>query len=123
MKQNNKKTFCSGKFNTLLLTASVSMGIEYLLLLSDTIIIGNIFGEEAIVASNLVSPLFSVAVFLSSMISIGTSMLYSYEMGKFQKERADCLFGQGVLAAVICGIVLFLLALFGENIYFSYMKL
>ena len=122
MKQNNKKTFCSGKFNTLLLTASVSMGIEYLLLLSDTIIIGNIFGEEAIAASNLVSPLFSVAVFLSSMISIGTSMLYSYEMGKFQKERADCLFGQGVLAAVICGIVLFLLALFGENIYFSYMN-
>ena len=93
----NKKTFCSGKFKTLLLTASVSMGMKYLMLLSDTIIIGNIFGEAAIAASNLVTPLFSVAVFLSTMISIGTSMLYSYEMGKFQKDRADCLFGQGVL--------------------------
>lgn len=118
----NKKTFCSGKFKTLLLTASVSMGMEYLMLLSDTIIIGNIFGEAAIAASNLVTPLFSVAVFLSTMISIGTSMLYSYEMGKFQKDRADCLFGQGVLLAVISGIALFLLAFFGKNAYFSFMN-
>ena len=59
----NKKTFCSRKFHSLLLTASVSMGMEYLMLLSDSIIIGNIFGEAAIAASNLVSPIFSVAVF------------------------------------------------------------
>ncbi|MGN0279704.1 MAG: MATE family efflux transporter [Lachnospiraceae bacterium] len=98
------------------------MGMEYLMLLSDTIIIGNILGEAAIAASNLVTPLFAVAVFLSTMISIGTSMLYSYEMGKFQKDRADCLFGQGVLLAVITGIALFLLAFFGENIYFSFMN-
>lgn len=118
----NKRTFCSGKFKTLLLTASVSMGMEYLMLLSDTIIIGNILGEAAIAAANLVTPLFAVAVFLSTMISIGTSMLYSYEMGKFQKDRADCLFGQGVLLAVITGIILFLLAFLGENVYFSFMN-
>ena len=118
----SKKTFCSGKFKTLLLTASVSMGMEYLMLLSDTIIIGNIFGEAAIAASNLVSPLFSIAVFLSSMISIGTSMQYSYEMGKFNKDRADRLFGQGVLIALISGICLFLLAFFGKNLYFDFMK-
>ena len=62
----NKKTFCSRKFHSLLLTASVSMGMEYLMLLSDSIIIGNIFGEAAIAASNLVSPIFSVAVFVCS---------------------------------------------------------
>ena len=33
----NKKTFCSRKFHSLLLTASVSMGMEYLMLLSDSI--------------------------------------------------------------------------------------
>ena len=62
----NKKTFCSRKFHSLLLTASMSMGMEYLMLLSDSIIIGNIFGEAAIAASNLVSPIFSVAVFICS---------------------------------------------------------
>lgn len=116
------QTFCSRKFKSLLFTASVSMLMEYLMLLSDTIIIGNIFGEAAIAASNLVSPVFSVAVFFSTMISVGTSMLYSYEMGKFQKDRADHLFGQGVLLAVMTGIVLFLLAFFGKTFYFSFMN-
>ncbi|MGN0412252.1 MAG: MATE family efflux transporter, partial [Lachnospiraceae bacterium] len=122
MRSNKNRAFCSGKFKTLLLTASVSMGMEYLMLLSDTIIIGNIFGEAAIAASNLVTPLFSVAVFISTMISIGTSMLYSYEMGKFQKDRADGLFGQGVILAGISGIALFLLAFFGKNAYFAFMN-
>ena len=119
---NNKKSFCSGKFKTLLLTASISMGMEYLMLLSDTIIIGNIFGESAIAATNLVTPLFSLAVSLSSMISIGTSMLYSYEMGKFQKDRANCLFGQGVLIAAILGIFLFITAFLGKDLYFDFMN-
>lgn len=117
-----KKSFCSGKFKTLLLTASISMGMEYLMLLSDTIIIGNIFGESAIAATNLVTPLFSLAVSLSSMISIGTSMLYSYEMGKFQKSRANSLFGQGVLIAAILGIFLFITAFLGKNLYFGFMN-
>lgn len=121
MSDRNQKMFCSEKFKSLLLVASVSMGIEYLMLLSDTIIIGNIFGEEAIAASNLVTPLFSAAVFISTMISIGTSVLYSYEMGRFEKQRADCLFGQGMLLAVIFGIVLFLIAFWGENAYFGFM--
>lgn len=122
MSYRNPKPFFAGKFKTLLLVASVSMGIEYLMLLSDTIIIGNIFGEEAIAASNLVTPLFSVAVFISTMISSGTSMLYSYEIGRFEKDRADCLFGQGILLAGISGIALFLLAFFGENAYFGFMN-
>lgn len=115
-------TFCSAKFRALLLTASVSMGMEYLMLISDTIIIGNIFGAKAIAASNLVSPIFSAAVFIATMISIGTSMLYAYEIGKYQKDRADRLFGQGVLLALASGIVLFVLALFGKNVYFAFMN-
>ena len=97
------------------------MGMEYLVLLSDSISIGNIFGEAAIAASNLVSPIFSVAVFVSSLISIGTSVLYAYEIGKFQKDRADRLFGQGVILALASGITLFLPAFLGKNCYFSVM--
>ena len=97
------------------------MALEYLMLLTDSIIIGNIFGEQAIAASNLVNPIFSVAVFVSTLISIGTSVSYSFEMGKFQKEEADRLFGQGVILAVGAGIVLFALAFFGKNLYFRFM--
>lgn len=122
MRNRKQKSFCSEKFKTLLLTASVSTGIEYIMLLSDTIIIGNIFGENAIAASNLVTPLFSFAVFVSTLISCGTSALYSYKIGEFKKKEADQLFGQGVLLAIIFGIILFLLAFFGENIYFTFMN-
>lgn len=121
MRSKKQKPFCYGKFKTLLLTSSVSMGIEYIMLLSDTIIIGNIFGEAAIAASNLIMPLFSVSVFVGTMISAGTSVMYSFEMGKFNKDRADSLFGQGMLLSVIFGLLLFLLAVFGENIYFGFM--
>lgn len=118
----NAKNFCARKFHSMLLTASVSLGMEYLMLLSDSIIIGNLFGEAAIAASNLVSPIFSVAVFVSSLISVGSSMLYSYEIGKFQKNRADRIFGQGVILAVCSGTVLFLLAFLGKNVYFTFMN-
>lgn len=117
----NQKSFCTQKFKTLLLTASVSTGIEYIMLLSDTIIVGNIFGEAAIAASNMVVPLFSFVVFVSTLISCGTSALYSYKIGEFKKDEADRLFGQGVLVAVLSGGVLFLLAAFGGNAYFGFM--
>ena len=122
MPGRRKITFCSEKFRALLLTASISMGIEYIMLLSDTIILGNIFGETAISASNLVLPLFSFAVFISALISGGTTALYSYQMGAFKKDNADRLFGQGVILAVLSGLALFLLTVFGENAYFGFLN-
>lgn len=119
---SKQTTFCQKKFRSLLLTGTFSMALEYLMLLSDNIIIGNILGEEAIAGINLVTPLFSIAVFVSTMISLGTSICYSYEMGAFRKQEADCLFGQGVITAVGFGFLLFLLAFFGKNAFFSFMN-
>ena len=49
-------------------------------------------------------------------------MLYAYEIGKFQKDRADRLFGQGVILALASGIALFLPAFLGKNCYFFFMN-
>ena len=116
------KQFCSKKFQSLLFTASLSMIVEYLMLLSDTVIIGNIFGEEAIAAVNLVMLVFSIAVFVGAMICTGTSVFYSFEMGSCHKEKADELFGQGVMFSLIAGIFLSLLAILGKNLYFQFMN-
>lgn len=96
------------------------MAIEYLMLLSDTLIVGNILGERAISGVNLVTPVFGTAVFIATVISIGTSICYSYEIGSFQKENADRFWGQGLILAVVSGAALFLLALFGKGQYFSF---
>lgn len=115
-----QKTFCAKKFHSFFLTAAFSMAIEYLMLLSDTMILGNVLEPDAIAAANLVAPVFSMAVFLGTLNSIGTSVLYSFEMGKFEKERASELFGQGVILAAAMGITLFVFALLGKNAYFSF---
>lgn len=115
-----KKSFCKQKYKSLLLTATFSMAIEYLMLLSDTLIVGNILGERAISGVNLVTPVFGTVVFIATVISIGTSMSYSYEIGSFDKERADRFFGQGLILAIVTGIILFLLTLFGKGLYFGF---
>lgn len=40
-----KNYFCNKKFRALLLTGSITTVIQYLLILSDTVIIGNILGQ------------------------------------------------------------------------------
>lgn len=116
-----KKCFCKSKFRSLFFTATFSMIIEYVMLLSDTIIIGNMFGEDGISAVNIVSPIFACAVFVSTLNSIGTSVMYSYEIGRLNKEKANSLFGQGTIIAAASGILLFAAVLFGKELYFDFM--
>ena len=113
-----KNYFCNKKFRALLLTGSVTTVIQYLLILSDTVVIGNILGQEELAAVNVVKPFHSAAIFLASLISIGTSVFYSLEIGKFNKNRANALFGQGVILSLFSGVVLFLLALSERTLIF-----
>lgn len=118
-----RKTFCSKQFRSLLFTGSITVVIQFLLVISDTVVIGNILGEQELGAVNVVKPFHSLAIFIASLISIGTSVFYSYEMGKFDKEKANSLFGQGIILAVISGVILFLAGLLGKEYYFDYLNL
>lgn len=117
------KHFCDRKFRSLLLTGSITIVIQYLLIISDTIVIGNILGEQALAAVNVVTPYYSFAIFLSSLLSIGTSVFYSLEMGKFDREKANQLFSQGMILGVLAGVLLFVVGLVGKDIYFQYLNL
>lgn len=117
------KNFCNTKFRSLLLAGSITIVIQYLLVISDTIVIGNILGEQALAAVNVVKPYHSFAIFLASLLSIGTSVFYSLETGKFDREKANALFSQGVILEVLAGVLLFVLGLVGKDIYFQYLNL
>ena len=118
-----RNTFCNKQFRSLMFTGSVTVVIQFLLVISDTIVVGNILGEQALGAVNVVKPFSSFVIFITSLVSIGTSVFYSYEIGKFDKEKADGLFGQGIILAVISGVILFLTGLLGKNFYFDYLNL
>lgn len=118
-----RNTFCNKQFRSLMFTGAVTVVIQFLLVISDTIVVGNILGEQALGAVNVVKPFSSFVIFITSLVSIGTSVFYSYEIGKFDKEKADGLFGQGIILAVISGVILFLTGLLGKNFYFDYLNL
>lgn len=55
----------------------------------DQVIAGFTIGSDAVAGITLVIPLYSLSAFLGSVLSIGVPILYSTEMGKFNKDRAD----------------------------------
>ena len=114
-------TLMSKKYFSMLLGGTLTMMVSSILLMSDSFIAGAVIGPDAVAGVTLVTPLYSLSVFFGSAISIGLPLLYSTEMGKFNKQRADRAFGFGVLMSVIVGIALFLLIkLFGDAYLRSY---
>ena len=118
MKHN--RSLCELRFRSLVLTASFAMAIEYLMLLSDSIIIGNMLGEAALAGLNIVTPLFSIVVFVGTVISVGTTVCYSFSMGQMDQAAADRYFGQGIISAVGAGILLFLIVFLIRDSFLGY---
>lgn len=117
----HQPTLISKKYFSMLLGGTLTMMVASVLLMSDSVIAGAVIGSDAVAGITLVTPLYSLAVFFGSVISIGIPLLYSTEMGKFNKKRADQAFGFGVLMSIIVGILLFLVfTFFGEMYLRSY---
>ena len=76
----------------------------------DVLIAGRLFGGRSISSVHLISPLLLVATFASVMISGGTKHNYIYLKGQFKLEKAKEFAGQGLILAVICSVILFVLA-------------
>ena len=109
------QTLMSKKFFSMLLGGTLTMMVVSLLLMSDQVIAGFTIGSDAVAGITLVTPLYSLAAFFGSVISLGVPILYSTEMGKFNKKRADQVFGLGLLTSIVVGVILFgVIGLFGE---------
>lgn len=111
----------SKKYFSMLLGGTLTMMVASIMLMSDSFIAGAVIGSNAVEGITLVTPLYSLAVFFGSIFSIGIPLLYSTEMGKFNKKKADQIFGFGFLMSIIVGVVLFIvIALFGDMYLRSY---
>lgn len=107
----------SKKYFSMLLGGSLTMMVASVMLMSDSFIAGAIIGSDAVAGITLVTPLYSIAVFFGSIFSIGIPLLYSTEMGKFNKKKADQIFGFGFLMSIIVGIVMFILIILLGDMY------
>ena len=85
----------------------------------DFILAARLFDDNAMAAVNLVTPIFFIVNFLSSMIGTGTTYLYSFEIGAFRHEKANKIVGQGAILAVTLSILIGVILFFGREIFFS----
>ena len=113
------KTLMSKKFSSMLLSGTLTWMVVSILSMSDSIVAGVAIDSYAVAGVTLVTPIYSLSAFFGSLFSIGVPVLYTTEMGKFNKEKADRIFGTGMLLSILIGSILFILVnLFGE-VYLS----
>lgn len=118
--KRHQSTLMSKKYYSMLLGGTLSMMMSSFMVMSDSLIAGAVIGPNAVAGVTLVTPLHSFAVFIGTLFSIGIPILYSKEMGRFNKKGADKVFGFGVLMTITVGIIMFVvISLLGDTFFQS----
>lgn len=115
-------TFANRKFIGFLGAATVVIIAEYILVLSDGVIAGQMIGEKALGAVNMLMPIFMVVSFFTWLLAVGTSIVYSDATARMQKEHAANLAGQGLVASVLLGLALCAVVLLVKGPYVGFIE-
>ena len=110
-------SFVKWKFNRMLAVATVVMAVNYVVMMSGSAIVANLVGPEGLAGLNVCTPVFGVASFLASLLSVGTSLVFSRAMGAFDERRAAGVFSQSILLAAALGAIIWCAMHFGEDAY------
>lgn len=113
-----KAGFCEKKFRSMLLTGTLTMAVLYIMLLCDNIIAGFFIGEMGVAAINAVAPVTGIITFFSTVIAIGSGILYSREIGEMNKRRADEIYGQGMIMSIAIAVFSALALALCRDVYF-----
>lgn len=117
-----KQTMMTKKYWSMLLAGTVYMSIATALVMSGSVIAGVMVGQDAVSGINLVTPLFCAATFLGSLFSIGVPILYSKEMGAFNKQKADQAFGLGLGMTALLGLAMMVFSLAAGDWYLNFFR-
>lgn len=101
-----KKTFISIKFRSIFIAATVCMFLEYVMGLTDKIIVGHFLNSAALPALTLIEPLNLIIAFLACALSAGASMQVSASLGKGEQTLAEKQFSQTLILAVLIGTLI-----------------
>ena len=102
-----KKTVISTRFKSVFVASMVSMLSAYILVLTDNVVAGQFVGEHAVASMTLISPIFTMLLFVSYLIADGLVMMVSYAQGKNDLEEVDRLFSLGIILSITCSIIFF----------------
>ena len=113
------KGFCEKKFSSMLISGTFTKAVMYLMLLSDSIIAGYFIGPSGVAGINAITPVTAIVTFFGDLVSTGVGIVFTREVGAMRKDRADEIYGQGLIISVGIGVISALLILVFRNMYFS----
>lgn len=118
---NSNAPFCIKRYKTMLLSAAITTAVGILVLLSDSIISGFLINEKAVAALTVINPIYLLLTFLSLMVTTGLEIIFPYEVGKMNLQRANEFFSMSCIISLFLGILFFFFILFFSELFFSYM--
>lgn len=78
----------------------------------DSIIVGNLIGEDGVSAINLSKPIIQFMFTVSMLLSTGAGMLVGMELGKKDYDRAVSIFTLSTVGSLVFGLLMTLCGLF-----------
>lgn len=112
------KGFCEKKFTSMLVSGTFTKAVMYLMLLSDSIIAGYFIGGSGVAGINAITPVTAIVTFFGDLVSTGVGIVYTREVGAMRKERADEIYGQGLIISIGLGVLSAALLLVIKDEYF-----
>ena len=112
-------SFVKMKFNRMLVVGTLTMAVNYIVMLSGSVIVGNLVGADGLSALNVCTPVFGAASFLASLLSVGTALVFSRAMGAFDEERAARVFSHAMVVAIGLGAAIYAAMQFGEAAFLN----
>ena len=117
--KSNRPDVILKKYRSIFLSAVAVEMVTFIVSLIDPVIAGRCIGIDALSAISLFSPFISISTFVAAVINTGTLIKYTTMVGKFQKKRADEVFSQGVIMAVLAGVLVTLMIVLIKPLFIS----
>ena len=115
----HKKGFCEQKFSSMLISGTFTKAVMYLMLLSDIIIAGYFIGASGVAGINAITPVTAIVTFFGDLVSTGVGIVFARETGAMRKDRADKIYGQGLIISIGMGLLSALLIFVSRDMYFA----
>lgn len=113
-------SFVKRKFNAMLGVATVTMAVNFVVMLSGSLVAGNLLGKEGLAGVNVCTPVFAVASFLGALISVGAGLVFAQAMGEFDERRAAGVWSQSAGLALGLGLLIFLAMTVGGEFFMDF---
>lgn len=122
-KKLKKASLLGDKFKKLFIAGILGWLVYLLGSVSDSVCSGIFLSEQALSAVEVVAPFYSLIAFISYIITPGSAVKYSHEMGQGNTKKAHQVFSLGVVISILLGIVTATLMFFFRDAFIGVFKL